>query len=117
MKNNMETIHEDLVENSLSSDAQMARWNELKNVKEPIFLVGDGSIVCYNALEKTVENLILPPEHRMHQQAVGVALAAQKLIDAGLPGDGAQLNPNYLRLSQAERERQEKESREKENKL
>ena len=87
---------------------------ELKNVKEPIFLVGDGSIVCYNALEKTVENLILPPEHRMHQQAVGVALAAQKLIDAGLPGDGAQLQPNYLRLSQAERERQEKERNTKE---
>ena len=88
--------------------------NELKNVKEPIFLVGDGSIVCYNALEKTVENLILPPEHRMHQQAVGVALAAQKLIDAGLPGDGAQLQPNYLRLSQAERDRQEKERNTKE---
>ena len=91
--------------------------NELKNVTQRIFLVGDGSIVCYNALEETVPNLVLPPEHRMHQQAAGVALAAQKQIDAGLPGDGAQLNPNYLRLSQAERERQEKESREKEKKI
>ena len=91
--------------------------NELKNVTQNIFLVGDGSIVCYNALQETIPKLILPPEHRMHQQAAGVALAAQKQIAAGLPGDGAQLNPNYLRLSQAERERQEKESREKENKL
>ena len=85
---------------------------ELKNVTQPIFLVGDGSNVCYNALRDTVPNLILPPEHRMHQQAAGVALAAQKQIDAGLPGNGAE--PNYLRLSQAERERKEKESRIKE---
>ena len=88
--------------------------NELKNVEIPIFLVGDGSNVCYNALEQVVPNLVLPPEHRMHQQAVGVALAAQLQIQAGLPGDGAQLSPNYLRLSQAERERQEKESKTKE---
>lgn len=78
---------------------------ELKSLQEPIFLVGDGSILCYNTLEKTVTGLILPPAHRMHQRAAGVGLAAWQQICAGLPGNGADLTPNYLRLSQAERER------------
>ena len=61
--------------------------------------------MCYNALSETVPNLVMPPEHRMHQRAAGVALAAEKAIAAGESGDGAALTPNYLRLSQAERER------------
>lgn len=82
---------------------------ELKNYTQPVFLVGDGSLLCYNTLKEHVPNLILPPPHRMHQRAAGVALAAQAMIDAGLPGDGATLVPNYLRLSQAERERMARE--------
>ena len=81
---------------------------ELKSLKEPIFLVGDGSNLCYNTLLESVPNLVLPPEHRMHQRAVGVGLAARKLAEAGDPGDANALTPNYLRLSQAERERAER---------
>ena len=81
---------------------------ELKSLKEPIFLVGDGSNLCYNTLLESVPNLVLPPEHRMHQRAEGVALAARLQMDAGDPGDAAALTPNYLRLSQAERERAER---------
>ena len=81
---------------------------ELKSLKEPIFLVGDGSNLCYNTLLESVPNLVLPPEHWMHQRAVGVALAAQKQAEAGDPGDANALTPNYLRLSQAERERAER---------
>ena len=81
---------------------------ELKSLKEPIFLVGDGSNLCYNTLLESVPNLVLPPEHRMHQRAVGVALAARKMAEAGDPGDANALAPNYLRLSQAERERAER---------
>ena len=83
--------------------------NELKNLQEPIFLVGDGSILCYNTLLEQVPGLVLPPEHRMHQRASGVALAAKEQIARGEAGDAASLTPNYLRLSQAERERLEKE--------
>ena len=79
--------------------------NELKNLEKPVFLVGDGSILCYNTLQEAVPNLVLPPEGRMHQRAVGVGLAA--LSQAG-PDNAAGLSPNYLRLSQAERERNEK---------
>ena len=81
---------------------------ELKNFKEPIFLVGDGSNLCYNTLLESVPGLVLPPEHRMHQRACGVALAAHRRAEAGEPGDAGALTPNYLRLSQAERERAER---------
>lgn len=83
--------------------------NELKKLEKSIFLVGDGSNLCYNTLLESVPNLVLPPEHRMHQRAVGVALAAEKKLLAGENCDGAMLCPNYLRLSQAERERLERQ--------
>ena len=86
---------------------------KIKNFPEPVFLVGDGANLCYNTLLEEVTGLVLPPEHRMHQRAAGVALTAQVLIDAGEPGNGAELIPNYLRLSQAERERAARENREK----
>ena len=82
---------------------------ELQKLSEPIFLVGDGSILCYNTLLEQVPNLILPPEHRMHQRAAGVALEAQRMLNRGESCSGAELVPNYLRLSQAERERLERE--------
>ena len=82
---------------------------ELKTLKEPIFLVGDGSNLTYNTLIDSIPALVLPPEHRMHQRASGVALAAAKKIAAGDSGDAAAMVPNYLRLSQAERERMEKQ--------
>ena len=84
---------------------------KIKNFSEPVFLVGDGAVLCYNTLLKEVPGLVLPPEHRMHQRASGVALTAQVMIDAGEPGNGAELTPNYLRLSQAERERLARENR------
>ena len=86
---------------------------KIKNLEESIFLVGDGALLCYNTLLEEVPGLVLPPEHRMHQRAAGVALAAQVMVDAGIPGNGAELTPNYLRLSQAERERAARENREK----
>ncbi len=84
---------------------------ELTALEGPIFLVGDGSALAYNTLSPAVPNLVLPPEHRMHQRASGVALAAAKKIAAGAPGDAAALVPNYLRLSQAERERLERQQK------
>ena len=81
---------------------------DLKSLEEPVFLVGDGSNLTYSTLREHVPTLVLPEEHRMHQRAVGVALAAQRLRDDPEAGDGNALTPNYLRLSQAERERMER---------
>lgn len=84
---------------------------KIKNFEETVFLVGDGALLCYNTLLEEVPGLVLPPEHRMHQRAAGVALAAQVMADDGDPGNGAELTPNYLRLSQAERERAARENK------
>lgn len=84
---------------------------EIKNLSKPIFLVGDGSDLCYNTLKDVVSTLVLPPEHKMHQRAAGVALGAMAMIARGETGDGAALQPNYLRLSQAERERLAREQK------
>ena len=84
---------------------------ELKKLSEPVFLVGDGSNLCYNTLSEQIANLVLPPEHKQHQRACGVALAAEQAILAGEDGNAGGLAPNYLRLSQAERERLAREQK------
>ena len=81
---------------------------ELEHIDGPVFLVGDGANLTYKTLGADIPELILPPEHRLHQRAVGVAILAEKMQAAGEAGDGNALSPNYLRLSQAERERAEK---------
>ena len=81
---------------------------DLGEIPGAIYLVGDGSELTHRTLKDTVPNLAPPPEHRRHQRASGVALAAARKIEAGEVCDAASLTPNYLRLSQAERERLEK---------
>ena len=85
---------------------------KLNYCKKPIFLVGDGAELCYNMLQETVPGLVLPPEHRRRQRATGVALVAERILATGEKPDGSSLKPNYLRLSQAERERLEKQKKE-----
>lgn len=84
---------------------------DLQNFHEPVFLVGDGSNLCYHTLSEKVPSLVCPAEHRLHQKADGVALCALDAIARGEPGSAESLSPNYLRLSQAERERLERESK------
>ena len=81
---------------------------ELSALDGPVFLVGDGSVLTFNTLSQDIPDLVLPPEGRQHQRAVGVGLAAIRQLKEGVNCDGATLVPNYLRLSQAERERLEK---------
>lgn len=84
---------------------------ELKKCKESVFLVGDGSNLCYNRLLEEVTTLVLPPEHKLHQRSVGVGLAALAQIRRDETTDAATLVPNYLRLSQAEREKLAREQK------
>ena len=81
---------------------------ELQNIQGPIYLVGDGAELVKRTLTD-LPDLILPAEHRRHQRATGVGLAALKQIAAGMDADPNALTPNYLRLSQAERERMERQ--------
>ena len=82
---------------------------DLEHLDGPIYLVGDGAALTHRTLSDL--ELILPPEWKQHQRAVGVGLTALAAIARGETGDGAALTPNYLRLSQAERERLEKENK------
>lgn len=80
----------------------------LKNLEKTIFFVGDGAELCYNTLGFSGNSRILLPEHLRMQRAAGVALLAWEQAQRGEAPSGAGLTPNYLRLSQAERERNQK---------
>lgn len=82
--------------------------NDLQREEKPIFLVGDGTKLCYNTLKDEVPLLILPPAHLEMQRACGVAMAAAQMAEKGTLESAETLTPNYLRLSQAERERMNK---------
>lgn len=77
---------------------------ELKDDTRAKTVLGDGGKLCYAALQKAGIECTLAPLPLLHQNAVGVALAAEKLS----PVSGAELQPVYLRVSQAERERAER---------
>lgn len=67
-----------------------------------VFVVGDGANLCYNYLNTNGISATLAPPILEYQSAWGVAMAA-----ADKPARPAgELLPVYLRLSQAERERQ-----------
>lgn len=83
---------------------------ELKKTEKPIFLVGDGSKLCYNTLDSELPGLVYPPPHLEMQRAAGVAAAAMLQVQRGLTVTAGELTPNYLRLSQAERQRLKKEN-------
>lgn len=75
--------------------------DEAKLSEKPFFLVGDGAVLCYNYfLDNSIESVLAPSNVRL-QSAWGVGKAAEN-SDFTPSGD---LAPNYLRLSQAERER------------
>ena len=68
------------------------------------FLVGDGAELTYRYLTEHGVDCTLAPENLRMQSAWGVAMAAMDKE----PGNADSLLPVYLRLSQAERERQER---------
>lgn len=84
----------------------------LEKQEKTKFLVGDGAALCYNELQSSVSDLVLLPEHLRMQRASGTALAAWEQLSAGERPQGTDLVPNYLRLSQAERERMNKQKME-----
>ncbi len=77
---------------------------ELRSLDGIPFLVGDGAALTARFLEKEGLPFRMAPENLLWQSAWGVGMAA---LDKA-PGDSQSLLPVYLRLSQAERERQER---------
>jgi len=65
---------------------------------KPVLLFGDGAVLC----AEKIPNAVLAPEERRFIIADGILAAAQK----EKPIDFEDIQPVYLRLSQAERERE-----------
>lgn len=82
---------------------------EAKKDGKLYFFVGDGATLCYNAFLEEGLRARLAPEPLLMQTAWGVAAAAL----GHEPSNAADLTPQYLRLSQAERERLERLNKEK----
>ena len=77
---------------------------DVKKLDAPVFLVGDGAAITRAFFDAQGIPCRVAPENLLWQDAWGVAMAA---LDKE-PGNADSLLPVYLRLSQAERERQEK---------
>lgn len=75
---------------------------ELSAQGQPVFLIGDGAQVTADFLSAAGISAQIAPEPLRWQTAYGVAMAAR----TAEPGTADDVLPVYLRLSQAERERQ-----------
>ena len=82
--------------------------DELAARGESPFLLGDGAALTAEYLKKRGLPFRLAPDDLLWQDGWGVAMAAQDKP----PVSGEELLPVYLRLSQAERERQERLAKE-----
>lgn len=78
----------------------------LKSVKDRIMLIGDGALLCYNKMKEELSDILIAPTNIRFQSAASCALIAyEKLLEnEEIAVSSADLLPNYLRLSQAERE-------------
>ncbi len=78
--------------------------DKLKNINKSIVLIGDGTNVAYKKLCEN-KNIKPAPECIKYQSADSVCLIACERANSGVEGDiPHNILPNYLRLSQAERE-------------
>ncbi len=80
----------------------------LKDYDEPIRLCGDGYDITTQGL---THSLYSTPERLRHQSAYSVAQVARRLYANGHVTTDSEMVPTYLRPSQAERERAEREGR------
>ena len=85
----------------------------VQDCKKPLFFVGDGATLCYNSYKQVCGVAACPPVLQVLRGA-GVALAAKAMWEAGACVPPAALLPDYHRLSQAERERAEREKQQTE---
>ena len=79
---------------------------ELDGIEGEILLVGDGAELVYNSAEDPRIRLSAP--HLRYQNASSTAMIAESKYHRGEVVSPAALMPRYLRLSQAERERNAK---------
>lgn len=84
---------------------------EIKAAGSTPVLVGDGAGLCKTAFDAAGQPARMAPPHLICQTAWGVARAALELAKADKLVPAGQMTPQYHRLSQAERERLEREQK------
>ncbi len=90
--------------------------DEINKLGKPVILLGDGVPVYRDLLEKLLKvPFSIAPVHQNRQSAASVAALAQKYAAEGIMVSADEFAPEYLRLSQAERQALEGETQ-KENK-
>ena len=83
-------------------DAELSRYNA------PVRLCGDG----YGVTEQLLTHELIPtPDRLRHQSAYSVAQVARMAYESGVRTTDCEMVATYLRLSQAERERLEREGK------
>ena len=89
---------------------------ELNKYNKKVVFIGDGSVLCYEKLKSIVTNVDIADENirYVHASSIG-RLAEDKIKNGEIPENSAKLVPFYLRLPQAERELNNKNSLKKEN--
>ena len=86
---------------------------KVNKLGESVTYLGDGVEVFASILsEKTTVPFSFAPMHCSKQRAGALAMRAIQLYHAGIVQTAAEHEPNYLRLSQAERELKEKQKKE-----
>ncbi|MBQ5678213.1 MAG: tRNA (adenosine(37)-N6)-threonylcarbamoyltransferase complex dimerization subunit type 1 TsaB [Clostridia bacterium] len=89
---------------------------ELKNYNKKVVFIGDGSVLCYEKLKDVVTDISVADENIRYIHASSIGRLAEDKIENGEESiDSAKLVPYYLRLPQAERELNNKNSLKKEN--
>ena len=85
--------------------------NICSELDEPVMAVGDMVSKKLTRLDNLPENLIIPPKHTMMPRAANIAMAGLKKLAAGNVGSVMDMEPIYIRKSEAEvlwEKRQEK---------
>lgn len=79
--------------------------SELRSLELGINFVGDGALMCYNTMRENfgLPNLQLSSYQNNCINASKVAAVGKKLYDEGLCVSHLDLNPNYIKIPQAER--------------
>lgn len=104
--------HELCVVEEQKAVALVELLEQLNRLGQPVIFLGDG-VPVYESLIR--ENLQVPcsfaPAHLSRQRAGAVATVGMKYYQKGQVETAAEHKPEYLRVSQAERERAEREAR------
>ncbi|MEG1458863.1 MAG: tRNA (adenosine(37)-N6)-threonylcarbamoyltransferase complex dimerization subunit type 1 TsaB [Acetivibrio sp.] len=83
---------------------------DLEERKQKVIFLGDGVGVYRDFIEKNMKTeFLFAPKHLLMQRAGAVCTRAEELYKQGKIETAVEHKPDYLRLSQAERERAEKQ--------